>query len=300
MEEELTETPEAVEAQEGSEPESPASGPDAAASSEATFVDAKLVDPNQLPEEWPDDMRDQFGEHFKRMQGSYTKKMQGIADLNRKSQQLDAVMQYPEVREAMAERLAGRVPQQAPPPEDDLSNVNLSELSDNELVPYFTKLIDQRADSLFKQHLKEREPIEQATLQMTLSTEASKVDQHLKSQYGKLYEKHRGTVNEYLGQLDPQTGRPLWHGLALSGQLREGAEMKFKDIAFHDAFSDAKSEAQADLHAKKNANLTTTRAPAASTKSRVDYSGMSDPEKWQAAFESAKKKTGLKGFGEEH
>lgn len=225
------------------------------------------------------------------------KQKRNFQQFQRDAESFRALMGNEQVRQAVMSALSG-VQQPQAPPQEDLSKVDISSLSEEELIAYQQKLVEQQIEAKLNERLQAQQPIQNAILRNAVAQTLGAVDANLSNKYEDFGE-YRDQIKMELQQVNSTSGNPFYVDLFLMGTNQDGTshleanvEALYKRLAFDGLQNRIQSEAMKKLQEKKAANLP-QGGNSAQTKPLKDTSGKSPQEIAFQNFQKKKTELGL-------
>jgi len=275
--------------------------PGSAASDETpSFIDN--FDPKSLP--------DELVPAYKQMQGAFTKKTQAIAEerrsheaIRRNADAYNVLMGNENVRNHVLDLLKGKQPET--PVTEDLSQVNISELTDQQLLEHQQKMMDQNTDRKLDERMAAIEPMQRQLLNNGVRSTMISIRNALVEKYPD-FSQYEAAIANAIGVINPTSGNPVYVDLYLQAPaagdiqnpLEQAIEGEYKKLAFDALHSTIDQRANEKVQAKKKANLAPSSNTVKTTGKPSDNSSMSMFEATRAAWNRGMKELGIDSFEE--
>lgn len=298
-----TETPEASTSTDQPTQESTSSEqPSGSAASDETpsFIDN--FDPKSLP--------DELVPAYKQMQGAFTKKTQAIAEerrsfeaIKRNADAYNVLMGNENVRNHVLDLLKGKQPEA--PAQEDLSTVDIAQLTDQQLLEHQQKMNDQNTDRKIEEKMSAIEPIQRQLLNNGVRSTMISIRNALQEKYPD-FAQYETQIAASIGVVNPTSGNPVYVDLylqapangSIQNPLEEAIEGEYKKLAFDALHSTINQRANEKVQAKKNANLIAPGNSVKTTDKPPDTSKMSLVDVTRAAWSRGMKELGISSFEE--
>ena len=276
--------------------------PSGSAASDETpsFIDN--FDPKSLP--------DELVPAYKQMQGAFTKKTQAIAEerrsfeaIKRNADAYNVLMGNPDVRNHVLDLLKGKTTEA--PPQEDLAKVDISQLTDRQLMDHQQNMMDQHTEKKIEEKMAAIEPIQRQLLNNGVRSTMISIRNALQEKYPD-FAQYETQIASSIGVVNPTSGNPVYVDLylqapaagSIQNPLEAAIEGEYKKMAFDALHSTINQRANEKVQAKKKANLPPSGQTVKTTEKEPDHSSMSLFDTARASWNRGMKELGIDSFEE--
>jgi len=272
----------------------------AASGEDPSFIDN--FDPKSLP--------DELVPAYKQMQGAFTKKTQAIAEerrsfeaIKRNADAYNVLMANTDVRNHVLDLLKGKQPETSPA--GDLSQVDIAQLTDQQLLEHQQAMMDQNTDRKIEEKMATIEPIQRQLLNNGVRSTMISIRNALQEKYPD-FAQYETQIASSIGVVNPTSGNPVYVDLylqapaagSIQNPLEAAIEGEYKKLAFDALHSTIDQRANEKVQAKKKANLTPSSNTVKTTEKAPDNSHMSLFDVTKESWKRGMKELGIDSFEE--